>query len=163
MKTLFILVLAATLPLAAIAEEVAAAATEPAADEAGPAPDGTPDLPFQGNEVALEDFMWVARPVVVFANTPADPAFQRQMGLLRERPEALAERDVVVIVDTDPGARSSVRLALRPRAFMLVIIGKDGQVEIRKPAPWDVREISRTIDKMPLRQQEIRDRRLGGR
>jgi hypothetical protein len=37
-----------------------------------------------------------------------------------------------------------------------VIMGKDGEVELRKPRPWDVREISRTIDKMPLRQQEIR-------
>jgi hypothetical protein len=42
---------------------------------------------------------------------------------------------------------------------MLVIIGKDGEVELRKPAPWDVREITRSIDKMPLRQQEVQDRR----
>ena len=161
MKTLLIIGLAAVLPFVAAAQEVAAAgAAEPAADAAEPLPDGTPALPFLGSEVALEDFIWLARPVVVFANTPADPAFQRQMQLLRERPEALAERDVVVITDTDPAARNPVRLALRPRGFMLVIIGKDGQVEIRKPAPWDVREISRTIDKMPLRQQEIRDRGL---
>jgi hypothetical protein len=33
---------------------------------------------------------------------------------------------------------------------------KDGEVELRKPAPWDVREITRTIDKMPSRQQELR-------
>lgn len=161
MKTFLILGLTALLPLAASAEEVAAAAADSAA-VAEAVPDGTPDLPFQGSDVALDDFIWVARPIVVFANTPADPAFQRQMQLLRERPEALAERDVVVIVDTDPAARSAVRLALRPRGFMLVIIGKDGQVELRKPAPWDVREISRTIDKMPLRQQEIRDRGLTG-
>jgi hypothetical protein len=163
MKTLLILVLAAFLPVAAAAQEAAATAADPVASSPEPVPDGTPDLPFQGSEVRLEDFIWVARPVVVFADTPADPAFQRQMDLLRERPEALAERDVVVIVDTDPAARNPVRLALRPRGFMLVIIGKDGQVELRKPAPWDVREISRTIDKMPLREQEIRDRGLGGR
>lgn len=161
MKTFLILISAALLPLAAAAQEVAAAAPEPVSD-ADPAPRGTPEMPYSGSEVALEDFLWVARPVVVFANTDADPAFQRQMALLRERPEALAERDVVVITDTDPEARSPVRLALRPRGFMLVIIGKDGQVELRKPAPWDVREISRSIDKMPLRQQEIRDRGLTG-
>ena len=40
-----------------------------------------------------------------------------------------------------------------------VLIGKDGTVYLRKPFPWSVREISRSIDKMPLRQQEIRDRR----
>ena len=40
---------------------------------------------------------------------------------------------------------------------MLTVIGKDGGVKLRKPFPWDVRELSRSIDKMPLRQQEIRD------
>ena len=42
---------------------------------------------------------------------------------------------------------------------MLALIDKDGGVKLRKPFPWDVREITRSIDKMPLRQQELRDRR----
>jgi hypothetical protein len=41
----------------------------------------------------------------------------------------------------------------------LILIGKDGQVYLRKPLPWNVREISRSIDKLPQRQQEVRDRR----
>jgi hypothetical protein len=41
---------------------------------------------------------------------------------------------------------------------MLTLIGKDGEVKLRKPFPWDVREISRSIDKMPMRQREIRER-----
>lgn len=162
MGKLLLLVLTILAPLGSAsvvtAQEVAAAATETAVD--GLPVLGTPDLPYPGGEVTLEQFLWTARPVVVFADTPADPAFQRQMDLLRARPEALAERDVVIITDTDPGARSPVRLALRPRGFMLAIVGKDGQVALRKPLPWDVREISRTIDKMPLRIQEIRDRGL---
>jgi len=40
-----------------------------------------------------------------------------------------------------------------------VLIGKDGGVKLRKPFPWSVRELSRSIDKMPMRQQELRDRR----
>lgn len=162
MKTALILVLAGFLPIAAAAQDVAAAEPAVTTDATQPVL-GTPDAPFVGADVTLDDFLWVARPVVVFANTPADPSFQRQMELLRERPEALAERDVIIITDTDPGTPSAVRRALRPRGFMLVIIGKDGQVELRKPAPWDVREISRTIDKTPLRQQEIRERGLSGR
>ena len=34
-------------------------------------------------------------------------------------------------------------------------LDKDGQVKQRRPLPWDVREISRAIDKLPLRRQEI--------
>lgn len=114
---------------------------------------------FEASEVALDDFLWTARPIVVFAQTPNDPQFKRQMDLLLERIEELAERDVVLITDTDPDARSDVRQSLRPRGFMLALVGKDGQIKLRKPAPWDVRELSRSIDKMPMRQQEIRDRR----
>jgi len=43
---------------------------------------------------------------------------------------------------------------------MLAIIDKEGSTAIRIPAPWDVREISRNIDKTPLRQQEVRERRV---
>ena len=44
---------------------------------------------------------------------------------------------------------------------MLVVIAKDGAILQRKPAPWDVREITRSIDKQPLRKREMRDSRQG--
>lgn len=130
-----------------------------AQDTAAPgfAPEGL--VPLAAAEVDLDALKWVSRPVIVFADTPADPRFVEQMRLLAARAEALAERDVVVIVDTDPAARSAVRMKLRPRGFQLTVIGKDGGVKLRKPAPWDVREITRAIDKMPLRQDEIRRQR----
>ncbi|MEQ9693818.1 DUF4174 domain-containing protein [Shimia sp. SDUM112013] len=112
-----------------------------------------------GTTVTLEQYHWLKRPVVVFADSPNDPRFIQQMDLLRARPDMLETRDVVVLTDTDPSARSALREKLRPRGFMMVLIGKDGIVYLRKPAPWDVREITRSIDKMPLRQQEVRDRR----
>ena len=114
---------------------------------------------FDATEIDLADFVWVARPIVVFAQTPNDPQFGQQMDLLTARIDELALRDVIVITDTNPDTPSALRTALRPRGFMLAIIAKDGRTALRKPAPWDVREITRSIDKMPLRQQEIRDRR----
>ncbi|MEL7127746.1 MAG: DUF4174 domain-containing protein [Pseudomonadota bacterium] len=115
---------------------------------------------FVGSDVSdLQQFVWEKRPIVVFADSPNDPNFGLQMEYLQERVADLAERDVIVLTDTDPGAAGPLREALRPRGFMLVLIGKDGGVKLRKPFPWDVRELSRTIDKMPVRQREIRDRR----
>ena len=108
-------------------------------------------------DVTLDEFKWLKRPIVIFADTPADPRFQEQMTLLMARPDPLIERDVVIIIDTDPRAKSEIRKTLRPRGFMLTLIGKDGGVLQRKPFPWDVREITRSIDKMPIRKQEIRD------
>jgi len=115
---------------------------------------------LQAIDTNLSDFLWLNRPVVVFADSPNDPAFIEQMALLTSRTRALEERDVVLITDTDPDARSDIRLKLRPRGFMLALLGKDGQVKLRKPLPWDVRELSRVIDKMPMRQREIREGRL---
>ena len=115
-------------------------------------------LTFEASEVDLDEFQWFARPVVVFADTAADPRFRQQIELLEARPDALAERDIVVITDTNASEPSELRKKLRPRGFMLAVIGKDGGVKFRKPLPWDVREITRAIDKMPLRRQEIRDR-----
>lgn len=114
-------------------------------------------LIFDASEVVLEDFLWIARPVVIFADSPNDPAFKSQLELLEDRNEELVERDVVIITDTERAERSDIRTKLRPRGFQLTLIGKDGGVKLRKPFPWDVRELSRQIDKMPMRRQEILD------
>ena len=107
----------------------------------------------------LSEFVWKKRPIIVFADSADDSAFIEQLELLSRRPDALLDRDVVILTDTDPEVLSPVRKKLRPRGFQLVLIGKDGGVKLRKPLPWDVREISRSIDKMPIRRQELRDRR----
>ena len=110
---------------------------------------------FAADDSEPADFLWNARPVVVFADTPDDPAFAEQMKELQLNPRMLVERDVVVITDTDPQADSIWRERFHPKGFSLVLLDKDGQLKLRKPLPWDVREISRAIDKFPLRRQEI--------
>jgi hypothetical protein len=115
-----------------------------------------PMEPRDAAGLSLEDFQWVARPIIIFADTPADPRFREQLQLLAERPEPLIERDVVIIVDTDPSARSAIRTALRPRGFALVVMQKDGNVGFRRPSPRDVREIIRGIDNFQFRQEELR-------
>ena len=118
-----------------------------------------PTRVFDASEVTLDELEWVLRPLVVFADTPNDPRFRQQMDLLLADIDQLAERDVILITDTDPAAMSDLRTALRPRGYMMTLVAKDGRVALRKPSPWSVRELSRSIDKMPLRQQEIADRR----
>ena len=103
----------------------------------------------------LENFEWTQRPIVIFANSDKDPNFISQMEFLSEDLNALKERDIIVLVDTEPRHSSSLRKRLRPHGFAFILIGKDGQVKLRKPSPWNIREIARVIDKMPIRQQEI--------
>ena len=103
----------------------------------------------------LKIYEWTRRPVVIFANSDKDPNFISQMEFLSEDIRALQERDIIVLIDTDPNFSSSLRKKLRPHGFAFILIGKDGQVKLRKPSPWNIREIARVIDKMPIRQQEI--------
>ena len=115
---------------------------------------------IEGDVEDLSQFVWEKRPVIVFADSPDDPNFGQQIEFLEARAEELLDRDVVVLTDTDPSGDSALRTKLRPRGFMLVLIGKDGGVKLRKPIPWDVRQLMRAIDSMPMRQREIRERRL---
>ncbi len=110
----------------------------------------------------LGQFIWQKRPLVIFADSPNDPRFIQQMSNITNALNELKDRDVVVLTDTGEDPHSALRTRLRPRGFMLVLIAKDGTIYLRKPFPWDGREISRVIDKLPLRQQEVRDRRSDG-
>jgi hypothetical protein len=146
MKTLIRALLLIALPLSAMAEPVA-----------------TPEGPINAREIVLADLLYVNRAVIVFADSPNDPNFIRQMQLLERDPAALAERDALLIVDTDPEARTEARLKFRPRGFSLVLMEKDGTAVIRKPLPWELREITNAIDKFPLRRQEVLERNPAGR
>jgi hypothetical protein len=126
-----------------------------------PAAAAEPMQPIAADTVRLADFLYTARVVVVFAPAPEDPNFIRQMEMLAEDTGQLAARGVVLIVDTDPAAKSAVRTSLRPSAFSLVIVDKDGNTALRKPRPWSLREIIHAIDKFPSRRDEMFQRPLG--
>jgi len=112
----------------------------------------------QENTDPLAEYKWVARPLVVFADSPYDPRFISQMEMLAEDSAALEERDVVVLTDTDPAANGPLRQRLRPDDFTLVLVDKENNIVLRKPSPWTARELSRAIDKLPMRLDEL-DRR----
>lgn len=141
--------LAALAPLVAGAEDAPASAPEFA--------------PVPAAEVVEADLLYVRRPVIIFADSPNDPAFIRQMELLPRHYAELAARDVILIVDTDPANPSPLRRKLRPRGFSLVLMDKDWKPSIRKPLPWEGREIVNSIDKMPIARSEALERNPAGR
>ncbi|HRO10112.1 DUF4174 domain-containing protein [Amaricoccus sp.] len=126
------LILAVTLPLAAVAQD----APQPTLAE------------LKGS-----------RPVVVFADDPEDPKFVQQMAMLEALPEELEKRRVVVLTDTDPAANGPLRRQLRPQGFGLVLIDVDGTVAHRRPLPTSVRELANFIDRTPSRRQETGSQR----
>lgn len=119
--------------------------------------------PVPASEVVEADLLFLRRPVIIFADSPADPAFVRQMELLVRSYDELAARDVILVIDTDPANPSALRQKLHPRGFSLVLMDKDWKPSIRKPLPWDGREIVNTIDKMPIARTEALERNPAGR
>ncbi len=103
----------------------------------------------------LAEYKWIARPLVIFADSPFDPRFVLQMEMLAEDPDVLEERDVVILTDTDVDAYGPLRERLRPYEFTVVLLDKEGNVVLRKSTPWTPRELSRVIDKLPIRKDEI--------
>lgn len=120
--------------------------------------EGPPELTvLEAEQADLNEFLWIKRVVVVFADTPNDPRYVEQLALIANDPQSLIIRDFVVVTDTDASDMSDIRRKLRPRDFSLVLIDKDGGVKLRRPDATDMREIRRSVDKWPTRQQEIRD------
>jgi hypothetical protein len=154
-------IIAALAAGAAIAQEVAVVGADAVTDSAELSVierwQADRSIFFDASEIDLASLQYLARPLIVFGDTPNQPQFQEQVRLLQRDLSGLAIRDVIVILDSDPAARTAVRQSLRPRGFSLVLMDKDGRVGLRKAEPWDVREIGRQIDKMPLRMQEIQE------
>ncbi len=117
-------------------------------------PDAEPDA-----EIDLAALLWIARPLVVFADSANDPRYAQQMAMLAEGMGDLEDRRVIVLSDTDPAANGPLRRSLHPRGFGIVLIDTDGAVVQRRPAPTSVRELTGTIDRLPSRRQETGSRR----
>ena len=115
--------------------------------------------PAAAEQPDLDSLQWVARPLVVFADTPEDPKFVQQMAELATDPQPLEDRLVVILTDTDPKANGPLRQRLRPRGFGLVLIDTDGRIARRHPLPVTVRELVNMIDRMPSRREETGSRR----
>lgn len=158
----FAVILALGLSLTTLTPAIAPALADTPAVAEEPAQDvlarwqADPTALFAAAEIDPRDLAYQARILVVFAEAEAQPQFTDQIALITARIGELAARDVIVVLDADPDGRSALRQQLRPRGFSLVMLDKDGTIVFRKPDPWDVREISRQIDKLPSRRQEVR-------
>lgn len=112
----------------------------------------SPLSPHRGD---LDDLRWEKRPVLVFATSPDDPAFLRQMTLFRTAAEGLADRDILVLHDTAPATSGALRQSLSPKGFTVMLVGKDGGVKLRQHHPLTADALFATIDRMPMRRAEV--------
>ena len=110
------------------------------------------------------------RLLLIFAPSSTQADYEQQHTLLRGHEAACEERDLLVFhlfadgisyageVQVDAQSTADLRrhFDIARRAFHLVLIGKDGGVKWQAAQPTPLAQIFEIIDRMPMRQQEMR-------
>ncbi len=110
------------------------------------ASEDTLEITYVETNTDIKDLIWEKRPVLVFSNSHLDPNLKHKLKCLG-RIRCAFSRDVKVFVDDKPEPNSNLRKRFRPKGFLIILIGKDGQIKLRKNSPWSARELTRVIDK----------------
>ena len=123
--------------------------------------------------IDLSDYRWKYRPLFIFAPSASDATFLALDKQLVQQVSEVEERDMILfrIFENSPSWVSEKPLlpsdaeALRHRftietgRFTVVLVGKDGGVKLVTNRDADLQSIFNLIDSMPMRQQEMRDKR----
>ena len=121
------------------------------------------------------------RVLLVFAPSDRDPRYVQQMQMLEHHGAEMQERDLVllpVVTETGPQVTPETlrvirgpglsyeeqvlvrqRFHLAPEAFAAILLGKDGGEKLRVTAPVSTDRLNRTIDVMPMRKDEMKERK----
>ena len=121
------------------------------------------------------------RVLLVFAPSDRDPRYVQQMQMLEHHGAEMQERDLVllpVVTETGPQVTPETlrvirgpglsyeeqvlvrqRFHLAPEAFAAILLGKDGGEKLRVTAPVSTDRLNRTIDAMPMRKDEMKERK----
>ena len=119
----------------------------------------------------IESHKWEKRILIFSASSPTNIGYKRQEQLMSKSKKGMKERDLIIykLYDDhwlDPkgnplikGQAEAIRTSydIPSGQFMVVLIGKDGSVKMRKDDIVSTQEIFTLIDSMPLRKQEIRE------
>jgi hypothetical protein len=115
----------------------------------------------------FEDTHWEHRVLLVFPGPDAS-AWRQQRERLDAARDALAERDILVVVVGDTPApiqlpqadAARARWKVGPAEAQAVLVGKDGGEKWRAALPTPLEPVFELVDTMPMRQREVRERRV---
>ena len=107
----------------------------------------------------LGPLLWKRRAVVVLAAGAGDARFARQVEALRAKRHLLGDYQTKLVAVPRDDAALRVRLGLPPQGFAVALVGKDGGVKESWREPVEPARIFGLIDRMPMRQDEVRARR----
>jgi hypothetical protein len=126
-----------------------------------------------GNEDVLNEYRWKNRPILLFAPSKADSAFQQIDKNINGLQDELDDRDIVLfqlftagksaagdtLLDEETAAELYRIYDVNPEAVTLVLIGKDGGEKLRQHIDEiDFKTVFDRIDAMPMRRREMQNR-----
>jgi hypothetical protein len=114
------------------------------------------------------------RPLLVFAPSLDNPGVVEQLNDLKMNPADLKSRSVLYVpvvpeghnqpipgsrvptarLSEDELAATRLRFKVEPAAFLVILLGKDGEEKVSSPTPVPIDKIKELIDSMPMRKQE---------
>ncbi len=126
-------------------------------------------MPARAAAAELSDYLWVSRPLLVFAPTDSDPRLGETMGRIEASRCDFTDRDMVLgvivadgastlggqAVNADQARRLRAQFGIGANSFSVVLIGKDGGEKSRVNGVPDLQAIYAVIDGMPMRQREM--------
>ena len=117
-------------------------------------------MAFPGNSVPnLDSLRWQNRVVLILSERSDDPRIAEQQRIFASQSQGLTERDMKVFsvtADSEEGRQLQHRVHASGKPFVIILIGKDGSVKLRKERPVEVDELFKLIDRMPMRQEEMK-------
>jgi hypothetical protein len=122
--------------------------------------------------VDLRAYQWKNRLLILFAPSEKDLIYQSFKEQLQRRAREVHDRDLLIFHVLETGENRLANLPLNkeqgislrktfsimPGQHMVILIGKDGELKLRKELPVELSEIFSVIDAMPMRQREMRER-----
>jgi len=120
-------------------------------------------------QVDLKRYRWEKRLILLFAPSPENQAYREQVTVLEGSSGGLLERDLLIAHLFETGSSQLAEevlsedeaAALRSEyevdgEFTFILIGKDGTVKRRSQEVVQVDDLFTQIDRMPMRQREMR-------
>jgi hypothetical protein len=121
----------------------------------------------------LSEYRWQNRILLVFAPSADFPAYRRYVQEIEGQRQGIQERDLLILRILEQGQSFRGGALLRPEAAAslvqrfgvrrgetrVVLIGKDGGVKLDRAALVPMAEIFGLIDSMPMRRQELKEKR----
>jgi hypothetical protein len=128
------------------------------------------------NKIDFGEYRWNNRPLFVFSPNADREDYQKQISNLSSKEEGIEDRDMIVhlvleegnsFVGDHPLTEEAVRqlqekFEIDPTDFIIILVGKDGGVKLRKEEYTPMSDIFNLIDSMPMRQREMKEKEENG-